>query len=297
MSASSTVETGWTRSLKNGAAPDHANLADHLRSVHTEHAGFTESCAARCRDPQGRNSYEWLVEVIDPDRAGRVLDLACGSGPLLEICHRRFGERMALVGVDLSADELDLARERLPGRVVLHEALAQELDFLDDDSVDAILCHWALTLMDPVAPALTEARRVLAPGGCFAAIVDGDMDSAPGYRQVHDLIYGWVQRDYPHYGQVDMGDPRVRNTAALASLAGEVFDQAEVSIEPAVLTLDDSPETLAREAAGFFYAAFVLSPSARAGMLAELEALFADADGPTAGRFSMPINRLSVRLG
>ena len=288
------LDTAWTRSLARGEAPDGASLRDHLLAVHGAHAGFTEACASRCRDAAGRTSYAWLVEAIDPGRHSDVLDLACGSGPLLDLAHARFGGRVSLTGVDMSDQELALAHARVPDAgLALHRGLAQDMAFLPDASQDAVLCHWALTLMDPVAPVLREVRRVLRPGGRFAAIVDGEMDAAPGYRAVHDLIYGWVQREYPAYGEFDLGDARVRDTQALADLARATFDDAEVRIEPSVLYLSDPPETLAREAAGFFYAAFVLSPVANAAMLAELAQLFRETGGapPT---FAMPINRLVV---
>ena len=278
------LDTAWTRSLARGEAPDGASLRDHLLAVHGANAGFTEACASRCQDDQGRSSYAWLAEAIDPPRHRNVLDLACGS----------HGAAIRMTGVDMSEAELALARARVPSaELALHRGLAQDMAFLDDASQDAVLCHWALTLMDPVAPVLREVRRVLRPGGTFAAIVDGEMDQAPGYRAVHDLIYGWVQHAYPAYGRFELGDARVRDTEALAALAGELFDDAQVRIEPNVLYLSDPPETLAREAAGFFYAAFVLSAESNAAMLDDLSRLLRETGGdrPT---FAMPINRLVV---
>jgi SAM-dependent methyltransferase len=288
------LDTAWTRSLSRGEVPDGASLQAHLLAVHAANAGFTEACASRCRDAAGRSSYGWLADVLDPPRHRDILDLACGSGPLMELVHRRHGTRVRLTGVDMSDAELALARARVPdAELALHRGLAQDMAFLPDASQDAVLCHWALTLMDPVAPVLAEVRRVLRPGGTFAAIVDGEMDAAPGYRAVHDLIYGWVQRRYPAYGRVDLGDARIRDTRALAELARTTFDDAEVRIEPSVLHLSDRPAALAREAAGFFYAAFVLSPPAHAEMLAELARLFAG-QGDRQAAFAMPINRLVV---
>ena len=76
------VDTRWTQRLRCSERPSELELREHLLAVHRRHAGFTESCARRCRDGSGRNSYEWLAEAIDPNRHQRVLDLACGSGVL-----------------------------------------------------------------------------------------------------------------------------------------------------------------------------------------------------------------------
>ena len=290
------TRTRWVERLRAGETPDAGDLRAHLLAVHRANAGFTEDCAGRCRDAAGRTSYDWLCEAVDPARHRHVLDLACGSGRLLALCAERFAPDVALTGVDMSAEELALARARLPGGAVdLREGMAQDMGFLPDGAVDAVLCHWALTLMDPVQGALEEVRRVLRPGGLFAAIVDGDMAAAEGYAAVHDLIYGHVQRDLARYGEVELGDPRVREGESLAALVAQAFGGAcTTRIETGVMRLTGSPDALAREASGFFYAAFVLTPRARAAMLAELSALFARRAAEGAPGFAMPITRLTV---
>lgn len=293
----SILRTAWTETLARGDRPDADALRAHLRAVHHDNAGFTEACAMRCRDAEGRTSYDWLAEAVDADRHSTVLDLACGSGPLLEICHNGPGKGMRLIGVDMCPEELALARARLPGGAVdLLQADAQDLDALPDASVDVALCHWALTLMDPVAPVLDEMRRVLSPGGRFAALVDGPMDAAPRYRETHDLIYDHVQAELPGYGEVDLGDPRVRGTESLVALVREAFPGASVRVEEGVVTMTGQAESIAAEASGFFYAAFVLSPARRVRMLADLAALLAHPSGDREATFAMPVNRLVVDL-
>jgi len=291
------LRTDWTDVVARGAAPDGNALRDHLLAVHRDHAGFTESCARRCRDAAGRTSYAWLAEAVDPARHRVLLDVACGSGPLLALCHARFPAALRLIGVDMSPDELALARDRLPpGRADLIEARAQALDMLADGSVDVALCHWALTLMDPVAPVLAEIGRVLAPGGRFAAIVDGPMDTAPGYAAVHDAIYGHVQAHLPGYGAVDLGDPRVRSADSLVELVSTAFPRAALRMESGVVTMSGPPDTLAAEAAGFFYAAFVLPPAARARMLADVARILRGQPTDDGASFAMPITRITVDL-
>ncbi len=290
------LDTPWTRSLQRGDRPDAADLRAHLQEVHGQHTGFTESCAGGCRDGHGRTSYEWLAEAVPPD-ARRVLDLACGSGKLLDVCARTLPPGVALTGIDMSREELALARARLPaGRATLHEGLAQSLDVLADGAVDTVLCHWALTLMDPVTPVLDEVRRVLRTGGMFAAIVDGPHGSAPGYAEVDSLIGGAVRADYPAYGTHEMGDPRVREAETLLALAAVHFPGAQITLEHGVFAMEGAAAPLAAEAAGFFYSAFMLGANARSAMLDRLAALLtAQAQGGPC-RFAMPVSRLVVRL-
>ena len=186
------VDTPWSKRLRRGERPSRAELREHLLEVHRQHPGFTEACAARCRDASGRNSYEWLAEVVDPTKHRTLLDLACGSGALTALCHERFAGRVTLIGVDMSADELALARKRVPDpAVVLHCGMAQEMRFIADHSIDVVICHWALTLIDPIYPLMTEIRRVLRPNCMLAEIDDGEFYTASGYDELHPLIYRW----------------------------------------------------------------------------------------------------------
>ena len=110
------------------------------------------------------SSYECLLDAI-PDDARSVLDLACGDGYLLSLLAARRPD-LSLAGVDLSTGELEAAGRRLRGRAVLQQGRAQELP-LPDDSVDAVVCHMALMLMDDAPQVLAQVRRVLKAGGYF----------------------------------------------------------------------------------------------------------------------------------
>ena len=288
----------WTDSLARNLHPDGNALVDHLRTVHQEHTGFTEACASSCRDEAGRNSYEWLAELVPDNEGLRVLDLACGSGPLLKILFDR-NKNLNLKGIDMCPEELALAKTRLINSGVnLIESKAQNLTAINDNSIDIVLCHWALTLMDPIAPVLDEVRRVLTSEGRFAALVDGPMNAAPGYTEVHDLIYSYVQEEIPSYGEIDLGDPRIRGSESLSNLAHKAFPEANVTIETNVVSMEGPVTQVAEIAAGFFYAAFVLKPEKRKLMITSLSNILAiskeSTDAERQGRFSMPISRLLV---
>ena len=292
------LNSNWTDSLTRNLHPDSDALVDHLRTVHQEHTGFTEACASTCRDEAGRNSYEWLAELVPDNESLNVLDLACGSGPLLKILFDR-NKNLNLNGIDMCPEELGLAKTLLLNSGVnLIESKAQNLTAIDDNSVDIVLCHWALTLMDPIAPVLDEVRRILTSKGQFAALVDGPMNSAPGYKEVHDLIYSYVQEEMPSYGKIDLGDPRIRGSESLSNLARKAFPEAKVTIETNVVSMKGPVTQVAEIAAGFFYAAFVLKPDKRKSMITHLSNILAISNGSShserKGQFSMPISRLLV---
>ena len=288
----------WIDSLAHNLHPDGNALVDHLRTVHQEHTGFTEACASSCRDEAGRNSYEWLAELVPDNEGSRVLDLACGSGPLLKILFDR-NKNLNLKGIDMCPEELALAKTRLINSGVnLIESKAQNLTAINDSSIDIVLCHWALTLMDPIVPVLDEIKRVLTSEGQFAALVDGPMNAAPGYTEVHDLIYSYVQEEIPSYGEIDLGDPRIRGSESLSNLVHKTFPEANVTIETNVVSMEGPVTHVAEIAAGFFYAAFVLKPEKRKLMITSLSKILTisneSTDAERQGRFSMPISLLLV---
>jgi len=290
------VVSAWTHQIENGKQPTSFDLQDHLRVVHDKNAGFTEAVAWNCRDTNGKNSYELLADIVDQKYHSNVLELACGSGVLLDLCNQRFGSEMTLSGIDISDAELKLARKRLShSDIKLHQSAAQDLDFITEASVDVILCHWALTLMDPVVPVLDTVKRILKKSGVFAAIVDGDAETAPGYTEINNTIYRYAQRKYSDYGAIELGDPRVRTAEGLKKLVAKRFSDSDVSIKPVLLSFNAAPRILANEAAGFFYASFVLSEEEHSQMLDELEIQFANRMLNGNGGFYMPVNLLVVR--
>jgi len=290
------LESNWTRSLERGEKPSDVSLRDHLLTVHRVDTGFTETCAQQCRDYEGRNTYEMLADLIDPRRDDVVLDLGCGSGLLIGLCYRRYRQHIDLIGVDMSPDELLLARGRVPDRNVhFQQALAQDLSFIESNSLDVVLCHWALTLMDPIGPVIDELSRTIALGGLLGAITDGEMTTAPGYAEIHHLIYDFVQREYPSYARFELGDPRVRSSAELIGLVDAAFDGAAIEVRPVLLKWEARASVLAREVARFFYATHVLSPPLRVALIRELRSFFRAQSLGGKACFSMPVNLLIVR--
>lgn len=102
-----------------------------------------------------------------------VLEMGAGTGYITALLAEHGYD---VLGFDLSEDMLararaTLERQGLASRVRLWQGDAENVD-LPDASVDAVVSRWVLwTLPDPRA-ALSEAVRVLKPGG-VAAFIDG----------------------------------------------------------------------------------------------------------------------------
>ncbi len=120
-------------------------------------------------DADRDNPFNALYErpaslALLPSLSGaHVLDAGCGSGlHAAEI----IGRGATVVGVDASAELLELARRRCPDGAEFHRAdLAEPLPFLVDDSFDAVLCALAIHYLRDWVPTLEEFKRVLRPDG------------------------------------------------------------------------------------------------------------------------------------
>ena len=101
-----------------------------------------------------------FVAGIDP--VGDALDLGCGDGALTHLLR---AERVT--AADVSAVAVARARRRLPGAEVVELEPDAPLP-LADSAFDLVLCAETIEHVRDVQLLLSEARRVLRPGGHLA---------------------------------------------------------------------------------------------------------------------------------
>lgn len=177
-----------------------------FRAFHASHPAVTSRCFADGRGADGRTSYELLRdELAGP---GRVLDLACGDGFLLDLLAAAGHQA---IGVDVSSGDLVLARQR-PASVA--EGRAQQLPFADH-SFDSCVSHMAFMLMSDIDEVAAELARVLRPGGRLALVLSG---SAAGddARALFGKLLRETLADVPAEQRLSpLGDKRCRTRAGL----------------------------------------------------------------------------------
>lgn len=99
-----------------------------------------------------------LLREFIPCDAKRIVDLACGTGRLLDF---------ATDGVDASGEMLSVAATKSHG-CKLHCSTAHSLPF-GDESVDTVYSFHLFMHLEPdyIRRVIEEVRRVLKPGGAF----------------------------------------------------------------------------------------------------------------------------------
>ncbi len=143
-----------------------------------EHAGWTsnvseyEAAFARVTS----QAIGPLLDAVGLCPGARLLDVATGPGYVAAAAAVR-GARA--VGVDFSAPMVAHARTINPA-VEFQEGDAEALPF-PDRSFDAVVMNFGMLHLARPERAMTQAARVLKPGGCFAFTVWAKPEEAVGF--------------------------------------------------------------------------------------------------------------------
>lgn len=149
-----------------------------------------------------------------PLRPGdHVLDMPCGDGTYTVLLAERVGPSGCVVGVDLSASYLELARAHADAAACVARLRFQVGDIaslpFDDNTFDLIWCAQSMySLPDPLG-VLHELRRVVRLGGTVAVFENDTL---------HQLVLPW-----PAELELAVRQAQLRALAARAPAAAKFF--------------------------------------------------------------------------
>jgi ubiquinone/menaquinone biosynthesis C-methylase UbiE len=115
-----------------------------------------------------------LIKIAALRPGERVLDVACGTGVVARLASQQVGAAGTVAGLDINPGMLAVAHSTTPPDTAIdwHEASTEVMP-LPDASFDAVLCQMGLQFVPDKHAALSEMRRVLAPGGRLTLNVPG----------------------------------------------------------------------------------------------------------------------------
>lgn len=134
------------------------------------------------------------AQVVNESRSGgRVLEIGVGTGLALG----DYGRHLEVVGIDLSPEMLDKARERVASEgfdhvTGLHEMDAADLQF-SDNSFDVVTAMFVMTVVPDPERVMRELARVTKPGG--EVLIVNHFSQTEGMR-------GWVERRMAPFAEV-----------------------------------------------------------------------------------------------
>jgi len=122
----------------------------------------------------GQAFRQQIVDEVSLKHGESALDCGCGTGTLAIIVKREVGPGGDVHGIDLSADQLAIARRKIQKEgldIGLHEGSIDELPF-PDESFDAIFSTLMLHHVPETVKrsAFREMHRVLKPGGRIVVV-------------------------------------------------------------------------------------------------------------------------------
>jgi len=144
-----------------------------------------------------------MLDMAGVTSGSCVIDLGAGTGDQTVAAARRVGPDGSVLATDLSAVMLDRAREAA-GAVGLQNVTTRVLDMqqldLPSASFHAAFARFSLQFVPDVQRALAEVRRVLKPGGRFAAVVFSSVEQNPFRAMPQAIASRLVGRPFPEPG-------------------------------------------------------------------------------------------------
>ena len=131
-----------------------------------------------------REGRRHAVEVIN-QREGRVLEVGVGTGLSLPT----YEKHLEIVGIDLSPEMLEKARERVASGGLSHVTGLHEMDAADlkfaDASFHTVVAMYVMTVVPEPEAVMRELARVTKPGGEVMLV---------NHFSQREGVRGWVER-------------------------------------------------------------------------------------------------------
>lgn len=131
-----------------------------------------------------------------------VLDLGCGTGRDVFVAAKLAGPRGRVIGIDMTTEQLDVARRNLPSQMARFGYATSNVEFrqgymedlksagIEDHSVDVVMSNCVINLSPDKEAVFSEIFRVLKPGGelIFSDVFAGRR--VPMHLQADPILHG-----------------------------------------------------------------------------------------------------------
>ena len=194
-----------------------------------------------------------MFEMAEMSPGSRVLDVAAGAGEPALSAAARVGPSGYVLATDISPNILDFARKAAAEEGASHletRVMDGENLELEDETFDIVMSRVGLIYFPDQHRAMTEAHRVLKPGGRMAAIVYTTPDRNGFFSIPVSVIRQRAQLPPPKPGlpgPFSLGGPGVLEDA----FARAGFDAIQTRVMPAPVRLPSAAECVRFERESF----------------------------------------------
>lgn len=199
---------------------EHSNppsISDIVRSniaVHTKMADSYVHDEPHYRPENQAKVRANLLRLVEQNGAGRMLDIGCGAGFMIDRARDLFEEIHGVDPTRAMLDQVDVSS----GNVTLHEGVAESLPF-DDASFDLVTAYSVFHHLADHRPVLAEAARVLRSGGVLYV----DLEPNRAFWRAIELV------EKSHLQRLDELDEIVaREIRAVLHIEEDVHERFEI---------------------------------------------------------------------
>src|SRR5215471_2218986 len=171
------------------------------------------------------------IERLSPAQGARILDVCCGSGASALPAAEMVGPQGFVLGIDLAAKLLELARTKAAMRGLMNTEFWQG-DLLDmrlgESQFDAVVCVFGIFFVPDMTAAIRALWRAVRPGGQLAVTTWGPRFFEPATTAFWNAIREVRPELYKGFNPWD----RISDPASLRALLREGgIERAEVIAE------------------------------------------------------------------
>lgn len=134
-----------------------------------------------------------VMRIVRRSKAHAIMDIATGTGDLA-IAMAKKVDRTHILGIDLSEEMLAIARKKiekqgLEERISLEKGDAENLNMVDDCTIDAATVAFGVRNFENMERGLSEIYRTLKPGGKLVVLE---------FSMPRNRFIRWVYSQYAH---------------------------------------------------------------------------------------------------